>query len=120
MTHAEQNLAGGGDCRRTSVTTGYNTLRRVLLSGRHRDPCEKPMCVWRQRLFLVVKTNGDDMHKTFFALSGLAATVIASFISPETALEKPPVATGPDAIDTAAHAVSPRVGDFGTVRAPRL
>lgn len=59
------------------------------------------------------------MHKTFFALSGLAATAIASFISTGTALGQAPVATGP-AVDAAAHAVSPRVGDMGTVSAPGL
>ncbi|HMI75523.1 MAG TPA: hypothetical protein VK495_12515, partial [Steroidobacteraceae bacterium] len=59
------------------------------------------------------------MHKTFFALSGLAATAIASFISTGTALGQAPVATGP-AVDAAAHAVSPRVSDMGTVSAPGL
>ena len=59
------------------------------------------------------------MHKTFFALSGLAATAIASFISTGTALGEAPMATGP-AVDAAAHAVSPRVSDMGTLSAPGL
>jgi hypothetical protein len=60
------------------------------------------------------------MNKNFFALSGLAATAIASFLLTGTALGKAPVATGPDSVDAAAHAVSPRVSDMGTVSAPGL
>ncbi|HWS65117.1 MAG TPA: hypothetical protein VN325_20340 [Steroidobacteraceae bacterium] len=60
------------------------------------------------------------MHKTNITLSGLAATAIISFISTGTALGQAPVAVGPDAVDAAAHAVSPRVSDMGTVSAPGL
>src|SRR6266849_426335 len=60
------------------------------------------------------------MRKTFFALSGLAASVIASFVATGTAVAKTTVVTGPDTIDAAAHAVSPRVSDMGTVSAPGL
>ena len=60
------------------------------------------------------------MHKTFFAFSGLAATAITSFVLTGTAAAQAPVATGPDAVDEAVHAVSPRVSDMGTVSAPGL
>src|SRR5260370_41317354 len=64
---------------------------------------------------------GIKMRKTFFAPTGLVAAVIASVtISAGTARGNAPVATGPDAVDAAAHAVSPRVSDMGTVSAPGL
>ena len=60
------------------------------------------------------------MHKSSFAFSGLAAAALASLISTGTSLGKAPVAVGPDAIDAAVRAVSPRVSDMGTVTAPGL
>ena len=60
------------------------------------------------------------MLKSFFAPSGLVATAIALIISTGTALGETPVAVGPNAVDAAVHALSPRVSDMANVSASGL
>src|SRR5258708_16044411 len=107
-------------CRHTSVGTDatlyaacYRPVSIATLAKANLRLVSAPVFWW-------LKLHGDHMHKAFFALSGLAATAIALFISTGTALGKVPVAVGADAVDAAAHAVSPRVSDMGTVSAPGL
>src|SRR5258708_28844305 len=111
---------GSGRCRHTSVGTDatlyaacYRPVSIATLAKANLRLVSAPVFWW-------LKLQGDHMHKSFFALWGLAATAIALFISNGTAVAKTPVVTGPDAVDAAAQAVSPRVSDMGTVSAPGL